>query len=82
MNNDWTEAGGALEKTFKWKDFKEALAFVNKVGEIAERLHHHPDICIKNYKNVFVSTTTHDEGANITEKDRELARAIDSIGAS
>ena len=80
MKNDWTEADNALQKTFAFRDFNEALAFVNRVGEVAERLQHHPDVCIKDYNNVFISTTTHDVGNTVTAKDRELAEAIDTIG--
>ena len=78
MNNNWTEENNALQKTFEFKDFKEALAFVNRVGEIAERLQHHPDVGIKDYKKVFISTTTHEAG-EVTGKDRELAAEIDKI---
>lgn len=77
MKNNWIEEQNALQKTFEFSDFKEALLFVNRVGEIAERLQHHPDMCIKNYRKVFISTTTHDKGGVVTEKDRELARAIE-----
>ncbi len=79
MKNDWSEAGHALQKTFTFVDFKEALAFVNRVGEIAERSQHHPDICIRAYNKVSISTTTHDKGNAITSKDRELAEAVDNI---
>jgi 4a-hydroxytetrahydrobiopterin dehydratase len=74
----WKEVRGRLEKSFDFADFAEALAFVNKVGELAERLDHHPDICIKNYKYVSVSTTTHDEGG-LTDRDRKLASEIDHL---
>jgi len=79
MHEDWVEADNALQKTFQFRDFKEALAFVNKVGKIAERLQHHPDICIKDYKDVFISTTTHDVGSAVTTKDRGLVKEIDSL---
>jgi len=79
MTNDWIENENTLQNTFEFKDFSEALAFVNKVGAIAERLQHHPDICIKDYKKVFISTTTHDAGSIVTAKDRELAEAISEI---
>lgn len=82
MKNDWVEANNALQKTFHFSDFREALTFVNKVGEIAENFQHHPDICIKDYKNVLISTTTHDQGRTVTAKDRELALAIDKSIAS
>ncbi|MDP2705380.1 MAG: 4a-hydroxytetrahydrobiopterin dehydratase [bacterium] len=75
----WEEKGNFLHKTFIFKDFKEALAFVNQVGEIAERLQHHPDISISNYKEVSISTTTHSENNKVTEKDYALAKEINSL---
>jgi 4a-hydroxytetrahydrobiopterin dehydratase len=80
MQNNWTEADNTLHRTITFADFKEALVFVNKVGEIAEGLQHHPDICIKDYKKVFISSTTHENGNRITTKDRDLIKAIDEIG--
>lgn len=47
-----------LEKKFKFKDFKEAMGFVNKVADIAEKEGHHPDICIY-YNKVVIHLTTH-----------------------
>ena len=82
MKNDWIEADNTLQKTFHFADFKTALAFVNSVGEIAESVQHHPDICIKDYNKVFISTTTHDKGNMITARERELASAIDKVGIS
>lgn len=75
----WTEESGALTKTFTFADFQAALQFVNKVGAIAESMQHHPDICIKNYKTVTITTTTHDAGNTVTQKDRALAEKIESI---
>ena len=79
MVNDWNNTGDKLEKKFIFSDFREALSFVNKVVELAEELDHHPDILIKNYKEVIVSTTTHDAGNKVTEKDMELSKAIDKL---
>jgi len=79
MNYGWNNTGDKLEKKFIFSNFKEALLFVNRVGELAERFDHHPDICIKNYKEVVISTTTHSEGNKVTEKDIELAEAIDKL---
>lgn len=79
MRYDWQEVDNMLQKTFSFADFKEALAFVNRVGEIAETAGHHPDICIRNYKNVFISTTTHDKGRLVTTKDHSLAKDIDEL---
>jgi len=76
---DWNNTGDKLEKKFIFPNFKEALSFVNKVGELAEQLGHHPDILITNYKEVVISTKTHDEGNKVTEKDLELSKAIDKL---
>ena len=64
-----------LSKTFLFPDFKTALAFVNRVGEAAERLGHHPDIHFT-WGRVDVETWTHDSGG-ITESDFALASAVD-----
>lgn len=69
----WGPAAGQLKKQYAFKDFVTAIAFVNKVAEIAEQLAHHPDIII-NYSRVTLSTSTHSEGSVITEKDVELAK--------
>lgn len=62
---------GALERTFELGNFVEALAFVNRVGQLAEAENHHPDIAI-HYKEVTLRWWTHSAGG-ITERDRELA---------
>jgi len=48
-----------ISKKFVFKDFKQALNFINKVGEIAEQEGHHPDIHLVNYKNVEIDLSTH-----------------------
>jgi 4a-hydroxytetrahydrobiopterin dehydratase len=48
-----------LERDFSFKDFKEALAFVNKVGALAEQEQHHPDIFLHNWRKVKITLTTH-----------------------
>ncbi len=72
--------GGAIAKTFVFKNFKEALEFVNKVGDLAEVHNHHPDIHLVEYKKVKVVLTTHSAG-RVTEKDVVLAREIDKLSA-
>ncbi|HEY0980051.1 MAG TPA: 4a-hydroxytetrahydrobiopterin dehydratase [Candidatus Paceibacterota bacterium] len=79
MNTNWNEENNTLVKTFTFADFAEALAFVNHVGAIAQELQHHPDISIQNYNTVTTSTTTHDKGNTITEKDHQLIARIDAI---
>lgn len=74
----WEEKNNALVKSFEFKDFIEAFSFMTKVALIAEKMDHHPEW--KNvYNNVLIKLTTHDAGNTITEKDRNLAKAIDSL---
>ena len=61
----------ALQRQFRFKDFAEALAFVNRVGELAEREGHHPDIEIQ-WNEVTLRWWTHVVDA-VTERDYELA---------
>ena len=67
----WNEVDGALERTFEFGDFREALDFVNRVGELAEAENHHPDIHVS-YRRVTVRWWTHSAGG-ITDRDAELA---------
>lgn len=73
----WREENSAIQKEFKFEDFKSALTFVNKVGELAEDMNHHPDIEL-GWGRVKVTLTTHSAG-KVTEKDRSLAKAIDTL---
>jgi 4a-hydroxytetrahydrobiopterin dehydratase len=67
----WSEVDGALERTFQFENFVAALAFVNRVGDLAEAENHHPDIAI-HYNRVTLRWWTHTAGG-ITDRDRELA---------
>jgi 4a-hydroxytetrahydrobiopterin dehydratase len=73
----WREVDGALEREFRFADFAEALAFVNRVGEAAEAANHHPDVEI-HWNRVKLRWWTHVADA-ITDRDRELARVTDSL---
>lgn len=74
---DWDVKGGVLSHTFIFRDFVEAMEFVNKVAFIAEQYQHHPDIDIR-WNKVTLSLTTHDAG-ELTEKDFLVAADIDRI---
>lgn len=67
----WEERGEALEREFELPSFAEAIAFVNRVAELAEAENHHPDIAIS-YRRVTLRWTTHSAGG-ITDRDRALA---------
>lgn len=71
----WTREGRAIARTYRFADFRSALAFVNRVGELAERHNHHPDITI-HYNEVTLTLWSHDAGG-VTERDFSLAAAID-----
>lgn len=74
----WTEENDQLKRTFKFKDFSEAFAFMTRVALIAEKMNHHPEW--KNvYNRVEIILSTHDKGNKVTEKDRELAKKIDVL---
>jgi 4a-hydroxytetrahydrobiopterin dehydratase len=73
----WSESEGALERTFTFENFREALAFVNQVGELAEAESHHPDIAI-HYNRVTLRWWTHSAGG-ITDRDRELAAKTSTL---
>ena len=66
-----------LSKVFKLVDFKEALAFVNRVGELAEEQGHHPDICF-GWGRVEITIWTH-KIDGLTESDFILAAKIDRL---
>jgi 4a-hydroxytetrahydrobiopterin dehydratase len=74
---DWQIESGELVRTFLFKDFRQSLAFVNQVGEVAEKAGHHPDIDIR-YNKVRLALITHDAGG-ITAKDFDLAAAADKL---
>jgi 4a-hydroxytetrahydrobiopterin dehydratase len=75
----WNEVDGALERTFELPGFVDALAFVNRVGELAEAENHHPDIAIS-YDHVTLRWWTHTAGG-ITDRDRELAAKTNELVA-
>jgi 4a-hydroxytetrahydrobiopterin dehydratase len=73
----WTIEGKQLRSTRLFKDFIEAIAFVNKLVAPSEAAGHHPDIEIS-YNKVTVNLTTHDAGG-LTEKDFALAQEISAL---
>jgi 4a-hydroxytetrahydrobiopterin dehydratase len=77
MTDQWQEIDGALEREFRFRDFAEALAFVNRVAEEAEKANHHPDIEI-HWNRVKLRWWTHTANA-ITERDHELARRTNAL---
>jgi len=75
----WAREGDALVRTFKLPDFGAALALAVRLGMVAEKRDHHPDILI-GWGKARVLWTTHDAGG-ITQLDLELAEATDELVA-
>jgi 4a-hydroxytetrahydrobiopterin dehydratase len=75
--SEWSELNGAIQRTFQFKDFAEAMRFVNQVAAAAEADQHHPDILIR-WNKVTLTLSTHD-ASGITEKDFALARKADGM---
>lgn len=73
----WKIEDGQLRRTYHFKNFVEAIAFVNRLVEPAENAGHHPDLSIS-YNRVTVSLTTHDAGG-ITQKDFDLAQIVSRL---
>ena len=73
----WQTTDEQIQKIFSFDDFASALAFVNKIGALAEAAHHHPDIEL-GWGRVVVRLTTHSAGG-VTQKDTDLAKEIDAL---
>jgi 4a-hydroxytetrahydrobiopterin dehydratase len=74
----WTEENNALYRKFEFADFSAAFAFMTRVAIAAEKANHHP-LWTNVYNKVEIWLNTHDAGSIVTDKDRKLAAAIDSI---
>lgn len=74
----WEESNNQLKKTFVFKNFAEAFAFMTRVAFLAEKMEHHPN-WTNVYNKVTISLSTHDAGNTVTEKDRQLANQIDRL---
>jgi 4a-hydroxytetrahydrobiopterin dehydratase len=74
----WARDGNVLTKTFTFKGFKGAMAFVHRVAEVSTAASHHPDIHLEVYKTVRIVLTTH-IAHGLTDADVELAKRIDEV---
>ena len=74
----WVQEEKQIAKEYQFKDFIEALTFVNKLGTEAEKMNHHPDIFIHSWNKVKITISTHSEGG-ITKKDFQLAQKIEGL---
>jgi 4a-hydroxytetrahydrobiopterin dehydratase len=74
----WREEGEQLVRDLQFADFAEAIAFVNRVADVAEEAGHHPDILVHGWNRVRLTLSTHSEG-RLTQADRDLAAQIDAV---
>jgi 4a-hydroxytetrahydrobiopterin dehydratase len=75
--NGWERNGIAIQRIFRFADFKEAMKFVNKIADAAEQANHHPDIDIR-YNTVTMALVSHDSGG-VTQRDVRMAGVINGI---
>jgi 4a-hydroxytetrahydrobiopterin dehydratase len=74
----WRREADEIIRDWRFQDFGEAMAFVNRVAEAAEEANHHPDILIHGWNKVRLSLTNHSAGG-LTEADFAMARRIDAL---
>ncbi len=77
----WTETNNSLQRTFTFKDFSEAFAFMIRVALLAEKHDHHPEWS-NVWNKVEITLRTHSAGNVVTDKDRKLAAEIDKLLAA
>ena len=74
---DWTLEGTTIKTVLTFKNFIEAIEYINKIVEPAEAAGHHPDLSIS-YNRVTIGLTTHDAGG-LTQKDFSLAQTLSQL---
>jgi 4a-hydroxytetrahydrobiopterin dehydratase len=75
----WRREGETLVRDYEFADFAAAIAFVNRVADVAEQHNHHPDILVHGWNKVRLTLTTHSAG-RLTENDHAMAARIDRLG--
>jgi 4a-hydroxytetrahydrobiopterin dehydratase len=76
--SEWVRRDQAIVREWTLADFPAAIAFVNRVAELAEAAGHHPDILVHRWNRVRLELSTHSEGA-LTGADFTLAEQIDRL---
>lgn len=74
----WNYENNSIRKELTLKDFSEAVALIVKIGLLAEKMDHHPDLLLHGWNNVRVILSTHSE-SGVTEKDINLAHQINKL---
>lgn len=74
----WSHEDDKLKKEFSFDNFRDAIAFINRIAFEAEEQVHHPEL-FNVYNSVSIALSTHDAGGKVTEKDVKLAKTIESL---
>ncbi len=74
----WRLSGNAIEKEFQFRDFSQAVEFINKVADVASEMNHHPDIQLWKLTHVKINITTYCT-SRLSKLDLILASRIDDI---
>jgi 4a-hydroxytetrahydrobiopterin dehydratase len=77
-SSDWHRDDQAIMREWKFEDFGQAIAFVNRVADAAETVNHHPDILVHGWNKVRLELSTHSEGG-LTRADFDMAARIDDL---
>jgi 4a-hydroxytetrahydrobiopterin dehydratase len=75
----WEREGDEIVRDWKFENFAEAIAFVNRVAEAAEEANHHPDIFVHGWNKVRLGLTNHSAGG-LTDPDFGMAKVFDGLG--
>ena len=75
----WRQEDESLIRDYQFDDFVAAMAFVNRVADLAEEVNHHPDILVHGWNKVRLTLMTHSEG-RVTDNDHAMAQRIDGLG--
>ena len=75
----WEREGDEIVRDWKFENFAEAIAFVNRVAEAAEEANHHPDIFVHGWNKVRLALTNHSAGG-LTDPDFGMAKVFDGLG--
>lgn len=75
---DWNYEDNKLKREFSFENFRDAMAFINRIAFEAEEQVHHPEL-FNVYNTVSIALSTHDAGGKVTEKDVKLAKTIETL---
>jgi 4a-hydroxytetrahydrobiopterin dehydratase len=76
--SEWQRDGQTIAREWTFEDFAHAIAFVNRVADVAETANHHPDIHLHGWNKVRLELSTHSEGG-LTQADFDMASRIDKL---